>query len=69
MRKEVNGVLKNSHYIEIDKDDLYRLYIVEKMKLVDIAKHYYVSHPTIINRLKEYGFYKKWKWKEKKNAK
>ena len=67
MRKEVNGVLKNSHYIEIDKNELYNLYIVEKRKLVDIAKIYYVSHPTIINRLKEFGLYIK--RKEKKNAK
>lgn len=67
MRKNVNGVLKNSHYIEIDKDELYKLYIVEKRKIIDIAKTYYVSHPTIINRLKEFGIYKK--HKERKYAK
>jgi hypothetical protein len=65
--KYVNGVRKNEHYIEISKDELYKLYIVEKRSLVDIAKIYYVSHPTIVNRLKEFGFYMK--HKERKNAK
>lgn len=65
--KYYNGVLKNEHYIEIDRDELYEFYIVKKWSLTKIAKHYYVSHPTIINRLKEFGLYRK--WKEKKNAK
>jgi transcriptional regulator of aromatic amino acid metabolism len=66
--KYYNGVLKNEHYIEIDKDELYDLYIVKNWSLTKIAKHYYVSHPTIINRLKEYGIYEK-RYKERKNAK
>lgn len=47
---------RNAGYIEIDKETLYDLYVNKGKTLSYIAKFVmYCSHPTVINRMKEYN--------------
>ena len=61
IRKKIG---KNDGYIVIDKDTLYDLYYNQKMSIQAISHVFYVSHVTILNRFKEYGFDKKMPRKE-----
>lgn len=53
--------------IEINKDELYRLYRKQEYSLEEIGKIFDCSHQTIKNNLKKYGI-KIRTWKEAKNT-
>lgn len=59
MSKKRKKIGKNAGYVYIPKEELYELYVVQKKTLKYIAAKYFVTHPTIINRLKEYKLYKR----------
>ena len=50
---------RNPNFIAIDKDVLYDMYYNQHMSVLDIANVFYVSHVTILNRFKDYGFTKR----------
>jgi transcriptional antiterminator len=50
---------RNPNFIEINKEVLYDLYYNQNMSILDIADLFYVSHVTILNRFKDYGFTKR----------
>lgn len=45
---------RNSNYIDINKDELYDLYVNQQKTVKEIAEHYYCTHPTILDRMKQY---------------
>jgi hypothetical protein len=47
---------RNSHYVDIPENELRELYYILSWPIIRIAEWYEVTHPTIINRMKEYGF-------------
>lgn len=50
---------KNAGYVEIPEEELRKLYYEDLLSIQQIAKHYYVTHPTIHNRMKEFNFEKR----------
>lgn len=50
---------RNAGFIHIDKDTLYELYWIQGLSLKKIAQSFFVSHPTIINRMNDYGIERK----------
>lgn len=64
-RYKVNGKNHTESYRPIDLETLKELYLVKKWPLIDIAEYFFVTHPTILNRLKEHNIpnrkeYTKW---------
>ena len=49
-------IIKQKHYIEIDKDWLYQKYYTEEMPASAIAKLLQVTGTTVLRKLKQYGF-------------
>jgi len=50
---------RNKGYVAIPEEELKKLYYEDMLSLQQIADKYYVSHPTILNRLKDYGMKKR----------
>lgn len=50
---------RNKGYVAIPEEELKKLYYEEMLSLKQIADKYYVSHPTVLNRLKDYGMKKR----------
>lgn len=60
LKRGKKATRKRSHYIPIDKDELYDLYWNKGYSLKMLAEaKYFCSHPTLINRMKEFGIPRK----------
>ncbi len=54
-RYTYDGKNHTEGYRDIDMETLKELYLERKWPIMDIADYFFVTHPTILNRLKEYN--------------
>ena len=50
---------KNAGYVLIPEEELRKLYYEDFLSVKKIADEYYVSHVTVLNRMKEFGLEKR----------
>jgi Zn-dependent peptidase ImmA (M78 family) len=50
---------KNAGYVLIPEEELRKLYYEDFLSIKKIAEQYYVSHVTVINRMKEFNLEKR----------
>lgn len=50
---------KNAGYVLIPEEELRKLYYEDFLSIKKIAEQYYVSHVTVLNRIKEFNLEKR----------